>query len=448
MSIDPIVKVENLNVTYNLGKTNEAKVLKNISLEIFPGEFIIFFGPSGCGKSTLLYSISGLETDIEGNVYIDNKKLNGLKQSEIETLHQKKIGMIFQAYYLIASLSVIKNVVLPQIAIGAKIKEREEKAQNLLDKFGVGLQSHKLPNELSGGQQQRVAVCRSLINDPDILMADEPVGNLDSKSAADVMSLLRQLNDEQKKTIILVTHDASYLDYAHRVFHIKDGVLIQTKVNRAINDKVVSTIEQKPQISVSRELELLSRSFPSILDSINSIIPFKSKEIVTEALIGMTADDVSKIEAKVRELLEYGIREGEMNFYDYLDKEVEDGGLGMDKRNARKIADKIFDLINEIKNIRDLEDQKNKDKNFDELEEVVQIRQYLLETFSVDLQISQQLTILDNAIKDRLDNKIDSKMFKKILDLPIKESGLGLDSRTAKKMTRGFELLILGKYKN
>lgn len=444
MSIEPIVKVKNLSVTYNLGKNSETKAINNISLDIYAGEFIILFGPSGCGKSTLLYAISGLETNIEGDIFIDGKSLSELTQSEKEELHQKKTGMIFQAYYLISSITVLRNVLLPQIAIGAKPKERKEKAISLLKKFGVIEQINKLPTELSGGQQQRVAVCRALINEPDILMADEPIGNLDSKSAADVMELLKELNEKQKKTIILVTHDPTYLDYAHRVFHIKDGALIQTKINRAINEEVEIISRKKQNTDVSRELDLLSRSFPTILGSVNNLIPFKSKQIVLETLLGMTSDDISKIEDKVRQLLTQGIRDYS-SLYNYLDKEVEAGGLGMDKRTARKIADKIISLVYEVKQLE--EKEKNIDKEEGYIGEAVQIRQYLVEVFDIRLETTSQLRILDRAIRDRLEGKIDHKMFRKIVDLSTNESGIGLDKRTAKKVAKRLELLILGKYK-
>src|SRR6056297_2087061 len=203
----PIIKIKDLNVTYFRGRPNEIKALDDISLDIYSGEFVIFFGPSGCGKSTLLYAVSGLETNITGNIFIDDKNIAQMKNREIEHFHQKKIGMIFQAYYLIHSLDVLKNVVLPQMALNVGKKKREKKALQLLEHFGVKEQRAKLPNELSGGQLQRVAICRALVNEPDVLLADEPVGNLDSKSAEEVMNLLKDLYDNQGKTVILVTHN-------------------------------------------------------------------------------------------------------------------------------------------------------------------------------------------------------------------------------------------------
>src|SRR4030042_4815348 len=199
----PIIKTNKLAVTYFAGLDNEARALQDINIEIHPGEFIILFGPSGCGKSTLLYSIAGLQPNVQGSIFFYDKDIILFSKKELENYHQKKTGMVFQAFYLINSVTVEKNVMLPQIALGAPVMERKKRTMELLAHFGVAEQAGKLPLELSGGQQQRVAICRALINEPEILLADEPVGNLDTKSAHDVMLLLQELNQKQKKTVVL-----------------------------------------------------------------------------------------------------------------------------------------------------------------------------------------------------------------------------------------------------
>jgi len=441
-----IVKVKNLNVTYFLGMPNEIRALNNINLDIYPGEFVIFFGPSGCGKSTLLYSIAGLETNINGKIYIQDENIADIDFKELERLHQKKIGMIFQAYYLINSLSVFKNIVLPQIAIGANKKEREERVLKLLEHFGVKQQSNKLPNELSGGQQQRVAICRALINDPEILLADEPVGNLDSRSADDVMKLLKNLNEKNKKTIILVTHNPAHLNMAHRVFYIKDGVIIKTTVNSSVNQiKPVSVQDEKP--SISKELELLARTFSSISGSTgNLLLPFKAKQIVSEALTGMTSEEIGNIERRVEKLLTLGVEDNN-NMSQYLDDSIKKGGLGMDKRVAEKITKFVKNIIKEIKLLVDEENKHYLNKNFDSDKNIAQIRHYLFETFNVNIENITILELINTAIQDRLANTIDKNAFQKILDLPIKQGGAGMDYRVARKVSKRLELLILGKYK-
>lgn len=443
----PIIKIENLNVTYFMGKSNEVRALSDISLEIYPEEFIIFFGPSGCGKSTLLYSIAGLETNFQGDIYIEDKNLAKLNRKELVIHHQKTAGMIFQAFHLISSLSVIKNVVLPQIFINVPKKDRKKKALELLEYFGVKEQIRKLPTELSGGQQQRVAIARSLINDPTILMADEPVGNLDSKSAQGVMDLLKNLNDKNKKTIILVTHNPALLSYAHRIFYMKDGRIIEARVNKNIHSITLPGVEIKPE-EISKELELLIKTFSSLSPSQvgNLLIPFKAKQIVSEVLIGMTNEEVGRIEKRVENLLMTGVYDTNATA-SFLDEEVEKGGAGMDRRTAEKIAVKINEITKEIKLLEEEENKLKMIKQTDIGSEVMQVRHYLLDAFEVDIKNFLALEILNEAIKARLSNDIDRAAFQKKLDLPIRQGGVGLDKRMAKKIAKRLELLILGKYK-
>ncbi|NTU98761.1 ABC transporter ATP-binding protein [Candidatus Falkowbacteria bacterium] len=445
--MQPLIKVEHLNVIYNLGKSSEYRALNDINLEIYPEEFIIFFGPSGCGKSTLLYSISGLETNTQGNIYIDGKNLTLFNKNELLTFHRKTIGMIFQAFYLIASLTVQKNVALPQIFMNSDKKARTKKALEMLEYFGVSKQARKLPNELSGGQQQRVAISRALMNDPTILMADEPVGNLDSKSSQDVMDMLKLLNENEKKTIILVTHNPAFLSYAHRVFYMKDGVITETRVNRHVHGVHIATDDEvKPNIS--RELELLISTYSSLSPSQigNLLIPFKAKQIVSEALIGMTTEEVGKIEKKVENLLMTGVYDNDSTF-EFLDQSMEKGGADLDKRTAKKIADKIKDIIGEIKKIEDEENKIRLRISPNAGGEVMEVRHYLLDSYDIEVKNFIVLEVIDRAIKDRLDNVIDRDVFRKRLNAPLRRGGAGLNKRVAKKMSKRLELLILGKYK-
>ncbi|HMB65817.1 MAG TPA: ABC transporter ATP-binding protein, partial [Patescibacteria group bacterium] len=380
----PLIEIKDLDVTYFRGRPNEVKALEDVSLEIYEGEFVIFFGPSGCGKSTLLYSISGLETNIAGDVIIDGKDISKMDKKEGENFHQKKIGMIFQAYYLINSLSILKNVILPQIAINADKEEREKRAYDLLEHFGVKEQADKLPSELSGGQKQRAAICRALVNEPDVLLADEPVGNLDSKSSDEVMKLLKELNDKRGKSVILVTHNPAHLNMAHRVFYLKDGKLIKTKINEAVNKEVEKKKEEREEkTSVSKDLEMLARSFSGISGVAgNLLIPFKAKEITSEVLSGMTAEEIDAVERKVENLLVTGVKGHSQNFMKYLDEPKEKGGMGMDKRTAEKLTDKVKDIIREIKELEREEREIQKEKSeVDRNKEARHIRHYLFDIF-------------------------------------------------------------------
>lgn len=441
--VSPIIKTKNLNVIYFQGKSNEIRALQNINLEIYPGEFIILFGPSGCGKSTLLYSIAGLQPNMSGDINSCGVNLTSLTPKKLEYYYQKKIGMIFQAFYLINSITVQHNVMLPQIAIGGKRKERTEKTRQILEHFGVIGQARKLPLELSGGQQQRVAICRALINDPEILLADEPVGNLDTKSAHDVMFLLQELNQKQKKTVILVTHDPAYLTYAHRIFYIRDGKIIDTKVNK--------TPEQvKPEelkISIPEELKLLMKTYSALTPNQISglLIPFKAKQIVSDALTDMPLERTSSIAKEVESLLIGG---GQIydSIFNFLDEE-KNGGIGIDKRTANVLADKINSIIEEIKMLEGYAPA-CEGKIADCLPDVAkQVCDYLLKTFEVNIKNEENIKVANKIIKERLDNKVDKDYVQKMLDITLKKGGAGIDKRIAKKMAQRLELLMLGKYK-
>ena len=178
--MEPLLKAENVTVIYNEGKSNEFTALNNISLEVFPQEYIIFFGPSGSGKSTMLYTLLGLQSPSKGAVYIKGQDSSKLSEIEKTKTTSRFFGIVFQNFNLIYSLNVFENIMLPQVFVDVSLKERREKATTLMERFGIASRARDLPNNLSGGQQQRVAISRSLINDPQILLADEPVGNLDS----------------------------------------------------------------------------------------------------------------------------------------------------------------------------------------------------------------------------------------------------------------------------
>lgn len=430
----PQISIRNLSVTYFKGKSNEVRALNSINLDIYPGEFIVFFGPSGCGKSTLLYSIAGLERGIEGEIKIDEQSLLVMTSKQLAQYHQKKIGMVFQAYYLIPSLSVVENVELPQMAIGGLRAVRRKKAEDLLEHFGVGKQKSKLPQELSGGQQQRVAICRALINDPDIILADEPVGNLDSKSALDVMELLAKLNSEQKKTVLLVTHDPTHLHMADRVYYLKDGKHHDTKVN-----KPTKYYQVQKGVPVPKELELLSQSYGALreIKDTTSLELFKSKHIISQVLTGFSVAEIEGLEERVEQLLSSGT--GDLTYiYSYLDKNSREGGLDMDKRSAQKISQEIADIAHKIHTLFK--------QSGDNIEQVRQISDYLMEHFKLNFETVNEKNIFDNLIVARLQNKIAINQVQSILDKNLIAGGLGLESRLAHKVAKRLELLMLGRY--
>jgi len=257
--MEPLIKASGMNFVYNQGKDNEYQALVNINLEIYPEEFVVVFGPSGCGKSTLLNVLAGLETPTSGNIFISNKDVTHMNRQEFAEYHRKGVGMIYQAYNLITSLTVIDNVSLPQLFVEEKKRERDKRALELLERFGIKIHAKKIPTELSGGQQQRIGIARAIINDPAIILADEPVGNLDSISAKNVLDIMAELNEAEKKTVILVTHNPENLEYGDRIIYMKDGMITREVVNRQKRTKKKGEGElAKPPAS---EIENMERAY-------------------------------------------------------------------------------------------------------------------------------------------------------------------------------------------
>lgn len=227
----PVIKATNLSKTFQLGKNNEVVALYSVNFEIYSGELICFFGPSGCGKSTLLSMLAGLQPPTSGEVLVRGGNLAELKKKEISAYRRQKIGMVFQQFNLILSMNVLENIALPMAFGGISKRKRLQRAEHLLEVVDLGDKKKSVPADLSGGQQQKVAIARSLINNPWIIMADEPTGNLDSKSADDVIKLLISLSRKSKRTVLLITHNPDYLQYADRIFRMKDGRIEKIDIN-------------------------------------------------------------------------------------------------------------------------------------------------------------------------------------------------------------------------
>lgn len=220
-----IVKIENITKVFG-EKENENKVLDNVSFKIEEGEFVSLMGSSGSGKSTLLYLIGGLDNPTSGNVYINDININTLKENKLAKMRRKDIGFVFQFYNLVQNLTVKENIMLPVIMDGKKEKDYEERLKRILKIIGLENKINSLPNQLSGGEQQRVSIARAIILSPSLLLADEPIGNLDSKSGKEVMELFKRINKEENITILQVTHSEETTKYGNRVIRLKDGKII------------------------------------------------------------------------------------------------------------------------------------------------------------------------------------------------------------------------------
>jgi len=215
----PLIQTTQLTRTYQLGKKS-LTVLREINLEIAAGEKVFLCGPSGAGKTTLLYTLAGLETPQEGKVIIDGTDIYGLSRAVQSRFRNQRIGYIFQNYHLLPELTALENVMVPGAISG---KNHKEQAMQALTRVGLTERADHLPAELSGGEQHRVAIARAIVNGPDILFADEPTGNLDSKNSEAIMELLLQLVKEKHTTLIVVTHDAALAIHGDRTLMIKDG---------------------------------------------------------------------------------------------------------------------------------------------------------------------------------------------------------------------------------
>jgi len=217
-----VVVFDNVSKIYRT-KFYEVVALKDINLEIEKGEFITIMGPSGSGKSTMLNLIGCLDKPTEGELYIKGTSISGLKDHELTDLRRNSIGFVFQQFNLIPTLTARENIELPMIFRRAESHIRKKKAEKLLEIVGLEDVADRKPVEMSGGQQQRVAIARALANDPEILLCDEPTGNLDSKTGEQVMEILKNLSEEREVTVVLVTHDESLKKYAERVVRLRDG---------------------------------------------------------------------------------------------------------------------------------------------------------------------------------------------------------------------------------
>jgi len=239
-----VVRMQNVRKSYMLGKV-PLDALKGVKLEIYSGEYVSIMGPSGSGKSTLFNMVGGLDKPTEGQVYIDEVDLAQLDAYELAWLRCRKIGYIFQTFNLIPVMSALENVTLPMVFAGLSADDARDKGVELLTTVGLGDRVQHKPLELSGGQQQRVAVARALANDPALVLADEPTGNLDLHTGKEIIALLRRLRDEKGVTIISATHDLKMLDVSDRIVWIRDGMIDRIERREDLELKVGSLEDEE-----------------------------------------------------------------------------------------------------------------------------------------------------------------------------------------------------------
>ena len=252
----PTIRLEGVHKIYDLGEI-QVHALRGVSLSIYPGEFVAIMGSSGSGKSTLMNILGCLDKPTRGQYFLDGRDVSGLTKAELAKIRSHKIGFVFQQFNLLSRTSALENVELPTIYAGVPVAERERRAEEALKRVGLADRAGHFPSQLSGGQQQRVAIARALVNNPSLLLADEPTGNLDSRTSIEIMDILQNLNAEHGLTVVIVTHEADIAQYAKRALEFRDGkmkkdVLIQ---RRSIASEVLPTL---PSIEDEDNLDVIA----------------------------------------------------------------------------------------------------------------------------------------------------------------------------------------------
>lgn len=331
----PVVSTQKLIKNFGSGD-NETKVLRGLDINIYPGEFLIVFGPSGSGKSTLLNILSGLETQTAGTVIVDGQDLTTMTATQRSEYHRDKIGMVFQSYNLIPSLTVIQNITLPLMFARIPHSERDRKALELLREFDLERLAHRLPSEISGGQAQRVGIMRALINNPPIIIADEPTGNLDSITTKNVMNMFSDLNDRYHNTLIVVTHDAALFTYADRIIFIIDGQVVKEKTHRR-------TTGHRSQSQLPFDRLHQKHAQPSVL----KILDILSVILNRHQLAAFDETELLKTVSFFQSRLDGTISNDEL--LKLLDKPSKKGGAGLYHPTAEYLVDSLDHILTILK---------------------------------------------------------------------------------------------------
>jgi ABC-type lipoprotein export system ATPase subunit len=429
---EPIIKIKDLEITYNKGKDNEFKATKGVNLEIYPEEYVAFFGPSGCGKSTLFYSILGILEPSGGELLVKGKNPYKSTVEEMVNFQASTIGIIYQAFYLINSISVMDNIALPQIFQGISPHKRNKRAMELLKRFEISEKANFYPDNLSGGQLQRASVARSMVNNPDILLADEPTGNLDSISTKQVMDALEEINQRDRKTVIMITHNAAQLKYCHRVFYMKDGLLSRVVPNP--EKKQIAKVD-KTKILVT-EIEQLSRMYP--YDSPDNL---KVKSLVNYLTQDLNLDQLARFEGAIKVMVDR--KTTAEKFTEFLVASFDDGGVGLNKPRALKVTDKIVKILEESKDVQRYRRRLLKGVLFTDQEVLVKnITEYLLADYHGQYS-PEQKTSLRTAVFDRLVGNFRKEGFEDRLASSLKDGGVGFNSKTAHNLTLHLEKILI-----
>ncbi len=421
--MDTIIKLENINFWYDKGKPAELYALRSVNLEVEKGEYVAFFGPSGSGKTTLLYLIAGIEQCQEGKILINGRDISSFSKRELAIYRQVGVGMIFQQFNLIPSLTVLGNVMLPMSFLGTSQKRAKIEALNLLDRVDIRNLASRYPHELSGGQQQRVGIVRALANNPPIIVADEPLGNLDSENARKVLEFLRELNEKDKRTVIMVTHEAWSLKDVQKVFYMKDGAVTRAERSR-VSGGVAKSLSQKLYSEMAPELsgrEVAARTLAYLL------------------LRGYSDEEVKRFEFFLTQRMDGKIDKDV--FRGVLDKSFRNGGVGLWRQKAIKVSNYVDDVMEERKKVEEVQKKLETHPESSLAGEVERVRSWLLKEYAGKIS-GLQIMQIDELVFERLKGIISSEVFRKTVNLPKSKSGVGFSLRSSQKISEKLELLL------
>ena len=422
--------MKEVDLWYDQGKPTEVHALRNISLNIEKGDYVSFFGPSGCGKTTMLYAIAGIDRYQAGEVQINHRSMTGLSNRELALFRQSGIGIVFQQFNLIPSLTVLQNVALPMSFLGVSSDTAEETAKKLLERLSLTPYAHRYPFELSGGQQQRVGIARALANDPPIIIADEPLGNLDSVNAQKVLEFLKELNEKDGRTIIMVTHEACSLRNVKTIFYMKDGLVTGTEKSEN------STITESLKNHLTEQLGGISSSVSSA--------QMTARVLANFLLRGYTMDEIRQFEGVLNERLVGKIDSKE--FYEFVHKPLTHGGIGLWKQKAKRITAYVDRVMEMKKDIQETLHLLEKEPEISIHDEVCAVRNWLFDTDEGSRLSPDQVKAFDNAVSDRMRGYINEEQFVKVLDLSQTKSGVGLSTHRAKMFGEKLEGFLRDDY--
>lgn len=421
--MDPIIELKNVNFWYDRGKPTEMWALHNISLQVQKGEYIAFFGPSGSGKTTLLYLLSGTEMSQDGQIIVNGKDVATLSKAELAIYRQMAVGMVFQQFNLIPNLTVAENVALPMAFLGISTDKRTKEAMRLLERLNIGHMAKKYPYELSGGQQQRVGIARALANNAPIIIADEPIGNLDSANANNALDFLKELQEKDGKTVIMVTHEAWSLRDAKKIFYLKDGVIEKVEEGRA---------GVKPAAALSEKLY-------------KQLVPGQSKQevaalVMTNLLFrGYSGEETRRFNDFLYKRLIGQFDQSQ--FFAALHSPYREGGGGLWQARALQISRYVEGIIQEHMALEEIVTKLEMNPATPISHDVDLVIEWLMQGRPVNLD-QMQTERLREAIEDVLRNAFDIEAFKKVLYLPKSQLGVGLSHRATENFYDKFKMAL------